>query len=465
MTNVEFVKMLTDGLAKSPKKYLPGLPSAVIARLKGRKDVFSKIANVVLHSKKAGAGLNALKLGDFGVFGFKNFPEFNLGARTKVEEFIDSLSPEDAESFSNDENILVICVQPDPEVVEDTEAQIATGKSYVLGFNNAVRKEFKDNMAIYIMVMWAPSIANFSSLKKMVTTSTPSKNVMRMIEKNDAKIAYLEGRKANYQQTMAEYGNVQDMVGGQFYDYNALLDVDKSYADKFDRDVKARIKALSKVDKNTLRSYRELMEKGREVEARKFLKMLSDQTLASMLANGRPQGLTEKINNSRADLKKKIRDLNKKNMDILNDMGKIYNGEVEGSARDITVLKWRMKKNDDKIRTLRNRLEAYGSGMSAAAKNRKAEVLASVNNKIEELVRKGTDLRSSLEIALDESPISPAEKEVIAQQVVSELANGAPLQYAVQQAVQDNIKRKRGGRRKNLTGTQDLENMVMNGLI
>ena len=95
-------------------------------------------------------------------------------------------------------------------------------------------------------------------------------------------------------------------------------------------------------------------------------------------------------------------------------------------------------KNSKAVREARMRLGTY-KNISVNGMKKKAELLKQANAAMEANIAAGNNIKEALNLAIAGLGIKPAEEVLIKQQVMQQVADGTPMQFAVQQAIQENI--------------------------
>jgi len=381
MTRKEFVLNVVEEIKENPRAVLAGhgIQAAVLQTIIGRPDVMSKLATVLystVYAKKGAKGLK--KAANFKISGYKNFADFNLKAREDVETFVGGLSPEDGASFTNADNILTILLLPQETSTgeEGTTNEIVSGKSVALTFDTAVRKEYKLGGGMYITVMLGASAA-------------------RPVEEKTAERKEKVNKKKQIRRTPAK-----------------ILGELKSKANK-------------KLNK--------LKTERRELEDTAFTTSMELNQYKEM--GGISKGGKENnaiIRERKAKLEDAIRTLSSKNGIYLANLSKTTDQGKKLSLRSM------ISKNSAKIKELRARLGTYDN-LSSTAINKKALLLSKTHAAIEANIAKGMNISEALNSAVSGLAIKPMQQEIIKQQIMEQVASGTPMQFAVQQTIQQNF--------------------------
>lgn len=399
MTRKEFVVQIVNDLKENPKAILRGhgLRPNFLQTLTTRDDILGKIAGFAFSTKLAVKGKKALrKQNNMRVFAYKDFIMFNRKAREDVQTFMDGLSPEDAGTFTNSNNVLVILALPDTGDAGSVEENISMGKSIMLSFDSAVKKEYKIPGGMYYVIMFGDSVIRPVEAKKAAAkeavnerkvriASSPAKIKNALVKKAKAKMAVIANKdrrlKRKATTLSAELGEVNAYARQLGVDPNADAGTITAAQRGFNRRTTAGAGALkaARIDEhnraiNTIR-----------MKNRYLVQNLQDATTAK----------------ARADIR------------------------------------FAIKKNKQRIEDLQARIALYDNFSAKTIKN-KAKILSDVNAEIEANLAAGQTITSSLNSALAKLNIAPQQKQQIAQQVIEDIAdNGTDLQLAAQQAMQE----------------------------
>lgn len=460
MANTKFVKEVTEQFKKSPRTTLKGngIPGEIISVISQRADVFAKLAVCVerttLSSKGAGAFRNSKNL---AIRGYRNFAEFNMNAREDVENFINGLSDDDQNKFKNKDNIVTICVQPDKKILKDDAEQIVTGKSYILPFDSAVKSEFKDNKAIYLIVMFADSIQKAPTGKKK--TKSKADIHEEMIRKQQLKIKKLNVLTKGLQKSRKALQMERDYVAGQISDYDkqraklAQLfggDIESGLSKmsgitaQYMSDLNDALNSASSSDKALANTFMKYQAKGQSKKAAFLLKDIEDDTLRELLIQGQPVTVKNEFDAMKNKLMKQRRTILER---IYTLIDKSHNPALDSKER--SVIRWRVGKLNSELRTIDAQIEAYktGKGSDKWIKS-KAREMAKLTMEIEKNINKGMKAKAAIDKAVAKISAPEEVKQDIKAQIVSQVVDGTPIQYAAQQAVQDNL--------DNITDIEDL---------
>lgn len=398
MTRKEFVVQIVNDLKENPKAVLRGhgLKQNMLEQLASREDILGKIASFAFSTKLATKGKKALvKQNNMRVFAYKNYVELNSNSIGDINTFISGLSPEDQASFSNKDNIVVILALPDSEDTGNTEDNISLGKSVMLSFNTAIRKEYKIPGGMYYVIMFGDSAIRPAEAKKaeakavvnekkVTVKSTSSKVKAQLISKAKAKMNKLANKNKRLNAKAGLINAELSEVGA----YAKQLGLDPTVAPgsitsanrQFDRRTTAGSKAL--------------------VDAR--------------------------VN----EHKRAINTLRMKNRVLVQ---KMQNAATAKARADI---KFAINANKRKIDQIQAKINVYSDFSARTIKN-KAKILADVNAEIEANLAAGQTITNSLNAALAKLDLPAQQKQQIAQQAIEEVVNNdVSLQLATQQTLQ-----------------------------
>lgn len=453
MTKKEFVLQVVDQLLENPRKVLAGhgIQAAVLQQITKRPDVMGKLASILYSlkvAKKGAAGLK--KASNFQIKGYKSFPEMNMKAREDIETFIGGLSAEDSAKFNNSNNIVTIMLLPDNSgMVQGQEADevvegIITGKSVMLSFDSAVRKEYKIPGGVYLVIMLGDSAIRPAEMKLAERKAkvnkvkqakrTPAKIKMELKRKANAKLESIANKRAALQDTA--YATKMQMQQDAYL-ANELGDDDIMYgigkrniaASNYQINKAGLLAGLSAEDKAIYNVALMLKKKGNAKAAAAVLKTMKQPILLDAMNGGVTSG-TKVIDSRKIALRNQIKALVTKNEQLMLDLSL-------APAQKRLSIKSMMSKNNTAIKALRGRLGTY-KNLSAAGVANKASMLAEVNSSIEDYISQGATISQALNKAIAALDAQPEQKSVIKQQVMQQVADGMPMQFAVQQAIQDN---------------------------
>mgnify|MGYP003600674591 FL=1 len=398
MTRKEFVVQIVSDLKENPKAVLRGhgLKPTFLENLASREDILGKIASFAFSTTAAPKGKKALqKQNNMRVFAYKDFTEFNGKSRADVQSFMEGLDDEDMNKFTNKNNVLVILALPDSSDAGSTQDNISLGKSVMLNFDNAVKKEYKSPGGMYYVIMFGDSVIRPAEAKKaeakavmnekkMKVVASPAKIKAQLIKKAKSKLAKVNS-------TDKRLRSKASLASAQLGEYGAY----------------ARQLGLSRDA-----SPRQLTSADREFNKR---------TVAG----------SKVLKDARIDEHQRaINTLRMKNRILVQKM------EDAQTAKQRADIRFAINKNKDRIEEFKARMGVYQNLDARTIKN-KAKYLADVNAEIEANLASGQNITNSLNAALAKLPISTQQKQQIAQQVIEEVVNNeGDLQLTTQQDLQ-----------------------------
>lgn len=462
-TKKEFILNVTQELQANPRAVLAGhrIQGGILQKIVARPDIMSKLAAALYTTKYARKGAKGMKkAGNFAIKAYKNFPTFNAQARLDVETFIEGLDEKDQNTFSNNDNILTIIALPDTDVtndVENLESDIVSGKSVALQFDKAVKKEYKIPGGFYVIVMIAdsavrPAEGNVSkrtekrNTKKQVKR-TPARikaelkaKAGKKLTKIDSELQKLQAEKFKLENQIAQFKNVAGELGvakglptAIGYRTQKALNNNAPVNSKAEFD--AAVNSLPKEAQEDIITAIKLAKRGKLKAAKVLLKgvILGDE-IKGIVEQGvlNPDMFItpdKKVAARKKALKARIAALTAKNETLLGELPTAEGGR-KNSIRSM------ISKNSAEIKKLRASLGTY-KNLSATALKNKAAMLKQVNAEIEKNLNLGKTIRESLNASIAALDATPAQKQVIKQQVVQQVVSGVPLQYATQQAIQN----------------------------
>lgn len=457
MTRKDFVLQVTEEIQASPRAVLAGhaLKAAILQGIATRPDVLAKLATVLYSMKAAKKGAKGLKKSnDFRIFGYKNFPEFNAKAREDVETFVGSLSPKDAETFQNKNNIITILMLP-TTVDEEAEIseQIVSGPSTMLTFDTSVRKEYKTPGGSYVVIMWGDSAVRppeeklakrkAKINKRKQAKVTPAKMKAKLKSKANKKLSMLNKQKgllAQRQFTTKNQLQQLSALSGEFgaKDGNMRSVLGKMQANDTSVTMKTQAynNAMAELDatgKRTVKVASDMAKRGDKVTARRMLKIIGNDAITDFVLGGGAGTTSDKIISDRKrKIRVRIKQLSAKTNELMSVIENTTDARAKASARS------GMSRYTKEIKSLRAKLGTY-KNLSVKAMNNKAKMLQEIHASMEELISEGAGIKEALDESLAAIDASGAQKQIIKQQVVQQVAEGTPMQYAIQQAVQENI--------------------------
>lgn len=463
ITRKEFMLTVTEEMLKNPRTVLAGhgITSAVLQRVIERPDVIAKMALTLYSTKQAKKGAAGLKkANNLWIKGYKNFPEFNLKAREDVEAFVGQLSPEDQSDFTNNGNIVCLYVAPQkPEAVDKTNSEevanaISEGKTVMLSFDQAVRKEYATPGGFYVTIMLGLSAARPTEEKlaerkekvnkKKNSRRTPARIKAELAAKANKKLARLKAETSDLQdeawrtekqmQQFRQIGKSFGVTGGS--ETNIIGAINKFGAQSVEARaaIMTAVNALPAEEKGYYNTAMKFIKAGKGAQARSIARLISNPTVVEFLTKQKgmmPQDGMNKIDARKSAIQSELRSLVKRGQQLMVDLS-LAPADKKVSIRSM------MSKNSSKIKELRAKLGTYDN-ISVEGYRNKAKMLKEVNAKIQANIAAGLDIQTALNNAIASIDAKASEKQIIKQQVIEQIANGTPMQYAVQQAIQQTI--------------------------
>lgn len=479
MAKKDFVLKVVDQMLENPRKVLAGhgIQAPVLQAIVKRPDVMQKLATILYtlkSSKKYALGLK--KASNFQIKGYKSFPDMNMKAREDIETFIGGLSDDDQVKFNNADNVITILMLPDTTGLvpgdegDDVVQGIITGKSVLLPFDSAVRKEYKIPGGMYLVIMIGNSavlpaeeriaLRNEKKNKTKVAKRSPAKIKMELKRKANKKLTRLANKRAGLKQKAY---NTKMQLAQTNYLRGALGDDDIMYgigkrnmqASNYQINKAGIMAGMTPEQKGAYSAAQFLLKRGDKSAAKALLRKMG---LHPSVATGSAPATGDAVVAARkAELRKKVRDLVKRNEQLMLDLSL-------APAQKRLSIKSMISKNNSTIKALRARLGTY-KNMSAQTLNNKAITLQQINAAIEENIAAGNSITQSLNNAIAELDATPQQKQMVKQQVMQQVASGMPMQYAVQQAVQDAYTQQALGTEEvlddtTLTGSYDINDLL-----
>lgn len=432
-TKKEFVTQLVADLKANPRGVLKGhgLRPEIMNIIAERADILAKFASIAWNLKWASSGKNALiKRDNFHIYGYDSFGRFNMEGRADVEEFISGLSEADAQSFTNNDNIVVIIAQPDEEIIEDDETQIVTGPSLIVPFDKAVRAEQKTIGGKYIAVMWGESAERNTGAPKAEVSTGISAQKRKLLAKRRAKKAELNKKIYNLR---GQASDLQRQIASRKAQQLVKAGIAQQVA-AYGPKLAEAMKHLNNRDKQIVKTFMMLKDEGDFKTAKNVLKSLNNEDVLRMLMDGAPD-LDVSLKTRRSQLRKELLKWRQRADKAIVD---IKLGRMNGDKKEVIGAQANLRRANTKIAEIRAALGTYHK-MSEQAMSKKVAALNKTNETIEKLLAKGVDLDKAINTAVSKLNATPAEKALIKQQVAAEVADGTIPQFAVQQAIQDNL--------------------------
>lgn len=476
MSRKEFTLQVVEKIQSNPRAIFAGhsMNAAVLQELIKRPDVMQKLA-VILWStkffKKGAVGLK--KAANFQIKGYRNFGEFTMKSREDVETFIGGLSPADSATFTNANNILSILMLADhsqPSGDETLEDQIISGKSVPITFDQAVRKEYSRTGGMYLVIMIGDSAARPIEVakaerkdkinKKKSIRRTPQRVFAELKTKTNKKLAILKSNRAKLEQEamntaneleqFADLGNEFGVNGGN--PINVIGAINKTNRNSLDSNDKLIdvVNNLSPEDKSAYKLAKRYFGAGKKVAANAILRELNNPAVTQMVKNGLAQSGTKIVNSRLAGMKEEIKRLTTKNESLLVDLALAPAQNLKRS------IKSSISRNSSQIKILRSKLGTY-KNISVIGMSNKKRMLKETNAAIEANIAQGKTLQQALTNAIAQLEATPQQKQIIKQQVIQQVVSGMPMQFAVQQTLQE---QSFAGSEMNLSGNAAIQDII-----
>jgi len=456
ITRKEFVLSVVEEIKANPRAVLAGhgINPAVLQTIVGRPDVLAKLATVLystVYAKKGATGLK--KTANFKISGYKSSGALIDLGREDIETFIAGLTAEDQAKFTNANNILVFAMLPEAPATgeETTSDEIISGKSIAMTFDQAISRAYKFPGAMYLTVMYGDSVARpaeeaTAKRKEKVNKAkqskrTPAKIMSELKAKAAKKLDLLKGKrialenaafttekelaqfKAIGQQFGTKSANPAHIIGG-------LNKFDKAASAK-KAEYDAAIALLDDEQKGYLAQALKYKKAGKPVMVKAYLKELNNPVITEyVMAGGTVNTSADIIDARKVELKTKLKGLVARNEQLLVDLS-LAPADKKLSIRSM------ISKNNATIRDLRAKLGTY-KNISVTGMATKAAMLKEIHASIEENIAEGKSIDEALSNSLAKLNAKPAQKEIIKQQIMQQVADGKVMQFAVQQTIQDN---------------------------
>ncbi len=447
MTRKQFVEDAVAQLSANPRKVLAGhgISGVMLQKIMKRLDVMKYLCNTLYYLKTAKRGAVGLKKSNlFQIKAYKNFAELNTKARLDVEKFMAGLKGKDAEDFNNKDNITTIVFDTAVKMVagpegDDVVEQMMNASDF-LKFDTAVRKEYKLPGVSYVVIMVAPSAIrpaeeklaarkekrnktrNAREEKIAKTRSRLKKRARAALARNKAALASLKDKEFGLSMENAQYDYLTSKTGAD----NLWAGIEAMNA----KSAAAAAKKLDTADGKLLVTAYRLKEQGDEESARLIMSKIKNRRKLEAVLNGAaPAAGNEMIAARRKELAKTIRNISAKLEQLEIDYA------IAPAQKKLSV-KSMISKYKKQLRELQARMKFYANS-NKTAMNGKAQQLAQVRAAIEANIEEGNTISASLNAALAQLEATPAQQRAIKQQIVQQVADGTPMQFAVQQAIQD----------------------------
>lgn len=450
MTRKDFMLEVTEVLAQNPRGILQGhgIAPTVLKQISARPDIMGKLAAFLYstkYAKKGAVGLKKQK--NFKISGYKNFAEFNLKGRQDVEKFMSSLDPKDADTFQNNENILVLVALPDTQS-GDLESDMVSGKSIVTKFDTAIKKEQKSIGGFYITIMWGNSAirpaeeklakakAKVNAVKVEKSQGTVAK-IKRKLTSKERKVA---SKAANLQRTNRKLAHKAQVANAHLDELSSLgkrfvgaqttnvTDI-KRGMNSYNTATKRVLSKLTPEEKSAYERASKLMKSGDSRKAKGILRTLGNEDVTNIVLNGNLTDSKSVLSARRKELRTQISKLNDKAARLVDKKNNATSARARAQAN------FDLKKTQEQIKILNARIKTT-SDISGKTKQSKVGLIKKINQAIATNLELGKSFRESLNNVMAKVPVSEQVKQQIKQQVIETVANGGAAQFAVQQAVQ-----------------------------
>lgn len=449
MTKKEFVQQVSEALKASPRPVLAGhgIPMVVLKQIASRFDIIAKLTTILWSTKFFKKGAKGLKKAPgFLIKGYKNYKEFTNKAPMDTQTFMESLSEKDMENFNVNNNVITFVCIPDDKTSGDDATDLVGGKSIVMEYTKALKKEYRIPGCFYINVYWADSIVRPAELR--IAKAKEKVNKRKYVRRTRTKILAEIKKKAQYKlKKIAEMNAELETTGiktgaalQQFNQFGKALGFDTtdqrtaiSNFKKYDAANRKLIRSLSVTDKKLYEMAVEAIKNKDERTAKLLLKKINNPEITALVLGEKPMTLDAAKAARVKALRKQAKAINDKNAELLNAM------ENAPSAKIKANLRFRIKENQKKILAIRSRIAILQQGFGLSEIKNKAKLIAEVNAAMEANNAKGMSIKESLKNALAKLNIAPQQKEQIRQQVIEEIAEGMPTQVAVQSAIQSQV--------------------------
>jgi hypothetical protein len=446
MTRKNYVVTVTEQMAENAKAVLAGhgLKGNFTSLIAKRPDVIAKLASLAYSSRTAAKGGKALqKKANFKIFAYANFANFNFQARKDIEAFMSKLSPADQEVFSNDENILTILAMGDVSS-GNIEADIANGKSVALPFDKSVMKQYKFGTGAYIVVMWGDSwilpreekiaVAKQKANKRLQARRTPAKVRAELVSKANAKKAdlksegiLLKNKASILGGGLEQFNDLAAAVGADGSDPKAALAAIKAY----NTTNKALLRGLDPGDLAFYNKAAKLYIKGDTAKANRILDEIGIPQLTALVRAGNVTNTDQIVKARKKALLAKVKEISAANEALLVKVSASTDSKFRGDTN------FKIRANVAKIKELRARAASFGELTNATAIKGKAKLLEQANALIAANIAKGQSVQAALQSALSKLPLDEEQKQQVRQDIIEGVSQGTPMQYAVQQAIQN----------------------------
>lgn len=439
MTKKDFILKVTEDLKNSPSTVLKGhgIRPDVLKKISERDDIIAKLANILwttIYAKKGALGLR--KTDKFTIKGYRNFNDFNAKGREDVSDFKEGLMDDDSLKFTEEDSVITILALLSDEPSETTEEQIVNGQSVYLPFSKAVRSEFKSSVSFYIVVMLADSAIRKPAVKQAPAKQiTPADIKRKLTLKANKKLKKL--RSAN-QELLGMKGSLQNRINQMNYikkelgtdDIDAAIISSKKSKQEYDTALKNALRKVGDGDRKLAKMYLEFADTDKSL-GKKLLSRINSTELKQLLTAQAIVTAYDRFAPKRKMLRQKIAQYSQKNEQLMISLAEATDSKTKNYIR------WQIKQINAKISQLRDQLGTYRN-MSNDAFSKKTAAYEEVVKALENNIKKGLDIKESLDAAIAKIDATNAEKELLKQQVMVQVANGDSVQQAIQTAMEPN---------------------------
>ncbi len=373
MKKTDFTVMVADQLGNKATRILKGhdLPGVIVKLIRDRADVRGELANVLYNLTTASQGAKGLSYAPgFKISGYKNRIDFARGIDADIEEF-KSFNPEMV--FNNQKDMIILLVAQDNDIADTTEEQIETGQIVALKYNQAINGAYDVPNGMYIACLISDEMKRKGRLEMPVEPKTPvdAKKVLKA--KYNKKFSALSKTKRKLENElyfadaeMAQYQRLQKRFGGDIA--SGISGIDMAHDEAW-IEINKITKKSDKENRTFARAYLDAMVAGDTKRAQTILNVMTDKNLARVLRKfgaGPVQSGTI-LTAEQKRLKVRIKDLTKKNVELT---GKLDDTTL--NSKQLSVIKWNIKKTAKEIKALKQRLALYADLSTEAIGKRKA---------------------------------------------------------------------------------------------
>jgi hypothetical protein len=467
ITKEEFLANTLEQVKENPRAILGshGLDATVLQTILKRPDVIAKVMNHVYLLKSASKGAaGAKKAPNFKLIGFKSYGYlFNDGAE-KIEEFVGGLNDADKASFNNDDSIVALVVMPDKDVnnfgdtLDETVTNVISGQSIVTTFEKAASKRYAIPGAMFILMCTGESAVRTGALmtaakkeklnKAKEDKRTPEKikaelkaKKAKLISAANAQIASIEQKRAGLQQSkfnteaeirqIANLGKQFGLTGaGNIDDVIAAMEKYESDLGNVNSDAKAKIAALPPNLKKVVATAADMYNDGDIELATSLLAKVGDPVISDYIL--KPYATPEDVMVTRkAEIETRISELVKSNVKY---MELLASGSYDpAKKRSIQSM---ISHNNAKLKELKAGLSLYSGKVTAKTLQSRGITLNELTSEIMASIEAGENVKEALDTGLAMLNLTPAQVEAVKQNVVQQLSQEIPMQFAVQTSMQ-----------------------------